>query len=314
MKSAYPSRDGAPGVMHLDIRVQGAGSSSPTTIKGATSHVSSVSRTAAGRYTVTLASDSIFTQMESVKASVQDTAWATTPTHKTARLIAFSASARTLTFAVEEEGGYATDEWTNPLASAAAGLRAAFATTVAIQTWTAADLLTAGKDELAARPRNVTFTTAGGTPADAPATAVVTGTDIDGEVLTETLNIPQTATIVQGDKAFKTITSVVFAAGDGTGATVAMGYGNKFGFSKKAKVRVGIVNRLCEIAAGSVVTNGTFVVPATGAPYGTYTPNTAPDGSNDYAVTYEVDRPVDLSSTQWLHLTLALRTTSLGVT
>lgn len=311
MRDAYPSKSGAPGLHYLDVRIQGAGSSSPTTFKGAKGHISSVSRTAAGRYTI--AFNEVFPQLEAVVASVQDTAWATTPTHKTARVIDYSATAKTLTVAVEEEGGYATDEWTNPLASAAAGLRAAFATTVAIQTWTASDLLTAGKDELAARPRNLTFTTAGATPSDAPASCVVTGTDIDGEVLTETFTLAQTATIAEGAKAFKTITSVVFAAGDGTGATIAMGYGNKFGLSKKAKVRTSIVNVLREISAGSFVTNGTFVVPAAGPPYGTYTPNTAPDGANDYAVTYEVDRPVDLASTQWLHLRLALRATSLGV-
>jgi len=314
MKSAFPIRSGSPGSVLVDLQVQGAGSSSPTVWKGAKSYLSSVTRTAAGRLTLTFATDAVFNQIESAVAQVQDTNWATTATHKTARLIASSTSARTLTFAVEEEGGYATDELTNPLAAAAAAIRAAFATTVAVQTWTTPNLIGGGAAELLANPRNVTFTTAGATPSDAPATVVVTGTDVDGEAITETLNVPQTATIVEGAKAFATIVSVVFAAGDGTGATVAMGYGSKFGFRKKAKVRSAIVNVIREIAAGAFVTNGTFVVPATGAPYGTYTPNTAADGANDYSFTYEVDRPVDLTSTQWLHVKLAMRTTSLGVT
>lgn len=314
MHAAYPTLSGAAGIVHLDLRIQGAGASNPTTFKGANGHISSVTRTAPGRYTVTLDSQSIFPQMDSCEASVQDTNWATTPTHKTARLIAYSASARTLTFAVEEEGGYVTDEWTNGLAAAAAGLKAATATSLSVITWTSADLIDGGEAELAARPRNVTFTTAGGTPADAPATVVVTGTDVNGDALTETLNVPQTATIVAGVKAFKTITSVVFAVGQGTDATVSMGYGDVLGFTRKAKTRAGAVNVIREIAGGSYVTNGTFVVNATGLPNGTYDPNAALDGSTDFAVTYEVDAPVDLTSTQWLHVHAAMRTTSLGVT
>jgi hypothetical protein len=34
---------------------------------------------------------------------------------------------------------------------------------------------------------------------------------------------------------------------------------------------------------------GTYVVPATGLPYGTYTPSTAPDGAHDYVLAYERD-------------------------
>src|SRR5688572_6426728 len=76
-------------------------------------------------------------------------------------------------------------ELTNPATAAADGLKAATATTVAVQTITSFEA--AGVAALAAYPRNVTFTTAGNTPADAPATATITGTDIDGNALTETV-------------------------------------------------------------------------------------------------------------------------------
>lgn len=178
-------------------------------------------------------------------------------------------------------------EITNPATADAAGLLAATATVASAVTVTS--FLAGGVAALAAYPRNVTFTTAGGTPADAPATAVITGTDVDGAALTETVNLAQTATIASGVKAFKTITSVVYAAADGTDATVSIGFGNVFGLPKKAKVRAGTLNVICEINANAIATNGTFVVPATGAPHGTYTPNTAPNGTRDYCLTYELD-------------------------
>lgn len=178
-------------------------------------------------------------------------------------------------------------EFTNPVAADAAGLEIATATTVAPRTVTS--FLAGGVAALAAFPRNITFTTAGTTPADAPATAVVTGTDVDGNALTETVTLAQTATIASGAKCFKTVTSVAYAAADGTDATVAIGFGAVFGLAKKAKVRAGAVAVLAEFAAGSKVTNGVFATPTASPPNGSYAPNTAPNGTNDYAVFVERD-------------------------
>ncbi len=190
---------------------------------------------------------------------------------------------------MQTAGSQYTDEWTDPAAAAAAGLKVATATSVAVQTVLTAGLLAPGIAALLAYPRNVTFTTAGGTAADAPATVVITGTDIADAALTETVTLAQTATIASGVKAFKTITSIVYAAGDGAGGTIAIGFGQVFGLSKKAKSRAGRVAVIQEVAAGSVVTTGTFVAAATAPPYGTYSPSTAPNAANDYAVTYERD-------------------------
>lgn len=309
-----PIQGGSPRQVVLAARVQGAGSSSPSTIKGS-QQISSVSRVSVGRYRVFLRES--FPQCESISVLVQDTNYATTPTRKTAKVISHdiangTAASRYIDVAVVESG-FVVDELTNPLAAAAAGLKAATATVTSTVSLTAADLLTAGKDELAARPRNITFTTAGVTPANAPATATVTGTDVNGDAITETITLAQTATIAEGAKAFKTITAIDYPAGDGTAATVSIGYGNKFGLSRKARTRAGAVMRGTEISAGSVVTNGTLVVAATGLPNGTYTPNTAPDGANDYAIAYETDGESDLSSTEWLHITINDRNSSLGV-
>lgn len=80
-------------------------------------------------------------------------------------------------------------------------------------------------------PRNITAT-AGGTAGDIKAIQViVAGTDIDGNVITETLpaftvNTPGT---VAGAKAFKTVTSITIPAHDGLGATTSIGFEDIFG-------------------------------------------------------------------------------------
>jgi hypothetical protein len=80
-------------------------------------------------------------------------------------------------------------------------------------------------------PRNVTAT-AGGTATDIKAIQViVTGTDANDAVLTETLPAftVDTAGSVVGSKAFKTVTQVVIPAHDGIGATTSVGTGAKLG-------------------------------------------------------------------------------------
>lgn len=178
----------------------------------------------------------------------------------------------------------AVEEYTDPPAGGAAVLLAATATTVAVQTYLPAGLLAGGLATLASQPRNITFTTAGSTASDAPANVVITGTDRNGKVQTETVTLAQTATIAKGVKCFKTITSIVYAAGDGTGATVSIGIGDAMPMAKKILARAGLTAAVKEIAAGSVVTTGTF--DATNL---TYTPATSPNGTNDYAIYYEYD-------------------------
>lgn len=183
-------------------------------------------------------------------------------------------------------GTFKVDEWTNALAADATGLKTATATQVAPLTILAAAMIAGGLAELAARPRNLTFTT-GGTAANAPASVVITGTDIDGTALTETLALSQSAGIDLGVKAFKTVTSVVYGAAADAAATVSIGFGDLLGLSKSIKSRAGRLAVIQEVAVGSVVTNGALVAPATSPPHGTYSPNAAPDGAKDYSLTYE---------------------------
>ena len=83
--------------------------------------------------------------------------------------------------------------------------------------------------------RNITAT-AGGTAADIGAIQVtITGTNVLDEEITEDLPAftVDTAGTVQGNKAFKTVTSITIPAHDGTGATTAIGVTNKLGLPYK---------------------------------------------------------------------------------
>jgi hypothetical protein len=86
-------------------------------------------------------------------------------------------------------------------------------------------------------PRNVTCTRAVvATGADTPGTILVTGTDVDGRVISESL-IPGADTIlVSGTKAFKTVTSVVGAGWviAGGNDTIVVGFGTLVGLPRKA--------------------------------------------------------------------------------
>lgn len=78
--------------------------------------------------------------------------------------------------------------------------------------------------------------TAGGTNTDIKAIQVIiAGTNDAGEAITETLPVftVDTAGTVIGSKAFKTVTSITIPAHDGTGATTAIGFGEKLGIPYK---------------------------------------------------------------------------------
>lgn len=83
--------------------------------------------------------------------------------------------------------------------------------------------------------RNITATTSG-TNTDVKAVQViVNGTDIDGNVITETLPAftVDTNETQAGSKAFATVTSYVVPAMDGTGCSVSIGFGDKLGLPYK---------------------------------------------------------------------------------
>jgi hypothetical protein len=179
-------------------------------------------------------------------------------------------------------------EITNPAAAAADGLLDATASVASPVTVLKSQLKAPGLAALAAYPRRVTITTAGVTPANAPATALITGLDCNGNVLTETVNVPQTATVVSTAKFFADITSVAYPAADGTAATMAIGFGAEIGFKSEPKLVNGAVAAIAEFTNGVPSgTRATYITPANGLPFGGATFNTAPNATNDYAVWFE---------------------------
>jgi hypothetical protein len=105
-------------------------------------------------------------------------------------------------------------------------------------------------------PRNITAT-AGGTATDIkPIQVIIAGTDFNGDAITETLPAftENTAGSVTGSKAFKTITSITIPAHDGTGATTAIGWGDKYGLPYKRAHIPCIASYLNNVLEGTAAT------------------------------------------------------------
>ena len=104
--------------------------------------------------------------------------------------------------------------------------------------------------------RNITAT-AGGTAEDVKAVAVVvTGTNIMGATIIETLpafTVNTTGTVI-GNKAFATVTSVTIPAHDGTGATTAIGTGAKLGLPVMLTRNTVMASYLANVLEGTPAT------------------------------------------------------------
>lgn len=179
-------------------------------------------------------------------------------------------------------------------AAAAAGLHAATATVAAPTVLLESDLVGAGVTALAACPRQVQFTTAGSTASDAPATATIKGYTKAGYT-EETVTLAQTATTANSAYFWTKVSRIEFPAADGTGATIAVGFTAALGLPVKAKGR-GAASAVFpirnELVDGAAPTAGVITGPATSKPFGSYAPNSAPNGARDYLLTYEGIFPV----------------------
>ena len=113
-------------------------------------------------------------------------------------------------------------------------------------------------------PRSVTASSAG-TTADIKAIQVtVNGTDEEDKVISEVLPVftVNTATTVEGAKAFKTVTSFVVPAHDDTGATTSLGTGNKLGIGTRLhrnSVHGAYLNDVLEATAPTVVNSSSAI-------------------------------------------------------
>lgn len=137
-------------------------------------------------------------------------------------------------------------------------------------------------------PRNITITPA----ATLAATGSLTfyGTDYYGEAIAEHIPIASTTVASQGNKAFKTVTAAV-ALGTVT-IGVSIGSGNKFGLPFALDGIWGIQSFYAdtteELSSATVVPRVTTdpATATTGDVRGTIVPNTTPDGSVIFRVTF----------------------------
>ncbi|MGW6120447.1 hypothetical protein ACWFRF_15500 [Nocardia sp. NPDC055165] len=132
--------------------------------------------------------------------------------------------------------------------------------------------------------RNIVITP-GGTTGDVPAgDIVVTGTNIRGQVISETFTLTaDQSSASTGSKAFKTITSIVFPVQDGAAATYNVGTGVKLGLDRKmsvASVLDAYVDGVRETTMPTVAFSATLISG------NTVITNTAPNGSRDFTIAF----------------------------
>lgn len=179
------------------------------------------------------------------------------------------------------------------LAASATALKTAAATVAAPTTIDRSALTLATLTDMAKVPRQVQITTAGVTPADAPATAKIVGWTKAGQV-EETVTVAQTATTANSVNYFIDITRIELPAADGVAATLAFGITGNLGLPVKVKGRGAagaVLPILQELVNGAAPTAGALIAPATALPNGAYTPHAtaAADGARDHLVLYEAD-------------------------
>lgn len=179
------------------------------------------------------------------------------------------------------------------IAASATALRIATATVTAPTSVLPAALTGATLLDMRKCARQLQFTTAGGTPADAPATVKVRGWTQE-KFVEETLALAQTATTANTVNYFVSIESIEFAAGDGTAATIAIGITGNLGLPVKLRGRGAagaVIPILRELVDGAAPTAGGLLAVATNLPFGAYAPNAAAaaNGARDHLVLYEID-------------------------
>lgn len=114
-------------------------------------------------------------------------------------------------------------------------------------------------------PRNVTVTLGGTTASIGSGNIVVTGTDVNGAVITENLAVTAaTGGLLTGLKAFKTVTDITYPATSGAGATSTVGVGSKLGLATN-NLAAGVVRIWAKNPAGPENNSETLVAASASA-------------------------------------------------
>ena len=180
--------------------------------------------------------------------------------------------------------GVAIEEYINPPGVVAAAIMPITASRVGTVSYQYAQLVGSVGEGVISPPRNVVVVTAGATATQAPTSVVITGFDVQGRALTETITgTAAGANTYAGVKCFAKVTGVQFVGGTGVAATVSIGTGVVIGLSYAPKTRAGMAVTAGsgamirkEVYDGAVVTSGALTAAATNLPFGAYTPGTAP--------------------------------------
>jgi len=184
---------------------------------------------------------------------------------------------------LENGGLYLTDEFTNPVAAAANYLKASFATSTSAVKLVASDLAQA---TLPSGAREVTIGRSSAAGAYTAGASILVHGKAYGKKRTLTFVVPDanggdtlTSTEREG---LDEITSVEIPAQATTGGAFVIGITAKLGLRGGVKTRAGLAAAIREVVDGALVTTGTFDGRL-------YIPATAPNGTHDYAMTYEVN-------------------------
>lgn len=178
--------------------------------------------------------------------------------------------------------------WNNVATIDRDGIKTSFSTAAAATTYSGTDLdgATGTGDMDYARNFQVYAVTGGG-EALVQKTFVITGLDINGQVLSESLVVGALGAganaTTQGVYAFKSISSVyVPADASGVPGSYEFGFGKKLGLSRPL-TQGGMI---AEFMSNAAAVAGTVVLSTTGLPNGTYSPNSDPNATRDWVVYY----------------------------
>jgi hypothetical protein len=182
---------------------------------------------------------------------------------------------------IEEVGWWHRQKWVNPITATTTSIFAATACPAAgTTTVSGASLLT--QPDL---PRCITLTVALGAGSLA-GNAVITGTNIEGAVISETIALT-TATLYTSLNAFATVTSVVLPTRTTAGDTVACGVAAALGLDRRLNrntVNFAVVGTTKETTAPTVVVDPTSIS------LNTISFNTAPNAARTFYA-YMIDEP-----------------------
>jgi hypothetical protein len=142
-------------------------------------------------------------------------------------------------------------------------------------------------------PRALTVTSAGTAGDIATGDVTITGTNVEGKVITEAFTFAaDTAATITGAKAFKTVTSIAIPVQDGAAATFAVGTSTKIGLNHRlatTATAAGTV-RVVSITTAGVKTlqaaPTTLAASATLVESNTVIPATVPNGTTAYSIHY----------------------------